>query len=271
LSIVVVRSTRRSTRPPCLSSVVAASDSPAARRGPQGGKGRPEGGHDVGLQGRLVVVDLQQVVAAGGDHPLAEVPLAERGVAGDHPAPQDHRLEQRQGRLVLVGLGRDAGLGQDAAGPLVEGRQQVDGRGVGRAAAARHLAVEGHGPQVVGRRRPEQVGRPAGKRRLEGVGVEPGEQGLERPEGGGGAAVAEPVHQRDRLVAAPLGDRGIAAATAEDRAAGVRQHRHQVVAAAVPRARVGHLGQEREQAAGRWVAHRRRIMAGGDTSLLQVE
>lgn len=211
-------------------------------------------------------------MAAVVDHLTAEVALTKGGVTGEDPTPQDHRLEQRQGRLVLVGLRRDAGLGQDAAGPLVEGREQEDGRGVGRAAAAGRLAVEGHGPQPVGRRRPEQVGDPAGQGRLQGRGVEAGEQGLERPEGGGGAAITEPVHQLDRLIAAPLGDRGIAAAAAEDRTASVGQHGDEFVPAAVSRAGVGDVGQERQQAAGRCMNHRTEDHeAGGGTSLLQVE
>jgi hypothetical protein len=185
-----------------------------------------------------------------------QVALAEGRVAGDHAPLKHHRLEQRRRRLVLVGLGRDAGLGQDTAGPLVQGGQQVDRGGVGRPAAAGHLAVEGHGPQAVTGLRPHQVLGPAGQCGLQGVGREPGEEGLEGAEGGGPAAVAEPVHELDRLVAAPLGDGGIAAAPAEDGAAGVRQHRRQRVPAAVPGSRVGDLGEEREQAAGWCVSHR---------------
>jgi len=157
---------------------------------------------------------------------------------------------------VLVGLGRDAGLRQDAPGLLVQGRQQVDRGAAGRAAAARHLAVEGHGPQALTGPRPQQVLGPAGQGGLQGVGREPGEEGLEGAEGSRPASVAEAVHQLDRLVAAPLGDGGIAAAAAEDGAAGVRQHRDQRVPAAVPGARVGDLGEEGEQAARWCIGHR---------------
>jgi hypothetical protein len=189
-------------------------------------------------------------VAPVVDHLAAQVALAEGRVAGDDPALQHHRLEQRQGRLVLVGLGRDAGLAQHAAGPLVQSRQQVDGRGLGRAAAARHLAVQRHGPQALTERRPEQVVGPTGQGGLHRVGIEPGEEGLEGAEGGGRAAVAEAVHPLDRLVAAPLDDGGIAATAAEDGAAGMRQHGDQGMTAAVARAGVRDVGQEREQAAG---------------------
>jgi hypothetical protein len=180
----------------------------------------------------LVLVDLDQVVAAVVDDLAAQIAVAEGRVAGDDPALQHHRLEQREGGLVLVGAGRDAGLAQHAPGLLVQGRQQVHRRGVGRAAAARHLAVEGHGPQGVAGPRPQQVVGPVGQRDLQGGDVEPGEEGLEGAEGGGPAAVADPVHELDRLVAAPLGDGGEAAGAAEDGAAGVGEHGDQRVAAA---------------------------------------
>src|SRR5262249_49860306 len=84
-------------------------------------------------------------------------------------------------------------------------------------------------------------GSPAGSRRAggrggegggEGGGVEPGEGALEGAVGRRRAAIAEPVHQLDGLVAAPLGDGGIAAAAAEEGAAGLRQHGDQGMATA---------------------------------------
>jgi hypothetical protein len=210
----------------------------------------------------LVLVDFQQVVAAVVDHLAAQVALAEGGVAGDHPALQHQRLEQGQRRLVLVGLGRDAGLAQHAAGPLVQRRQQMDGRGARRAAAAGGLAVERHGPQPVGRLGRQQVRDPAGDGGLQRLGVEPGEQPLEGAVGGGPAAVAQAVHQLDRLVAAPLRDGGVAAAAAEDRAAGVRQHGDQRVPSAGAVAGVGDIGQAGQEAAGLGLCHRCRLRKG---------
>ena len=127
--------------------------------------------------------------------------------------------------------------------------------GVGRAAAAGGLAVEGHGPQGVGAPAAQQVGGPAGQGGLQGRRVEPGEEGLEGAVGGGAAAVAQPVHQLDGLVAAPLGDGGVAAAAAEDGAAGVGEHGDQGVPPAGGVAGVGDLGQEGQQAAGWEVGH----------------
>jgi hypothetical protein len=157
---------------------------------------------------------------------------------------------------VLVGLGGHAGLAEHAAGPLVQGREQVDRRAVGGAAAAGRLAVDRHGAHAVAGAGSHEVVGPAGQRGLEGVGVEPGEEGLEGAEGGGPAAVSEAVHQLDGLVAAPLDDGRDAAAAAEHGAAGVGEHGEQGVAAAVAGAGVGDIGQEGEQAAGLEMAHR---------------
>jgi hypothetical protein len=129
-------------------------------------------------------------MAAVVDHLATQIALAERRVAGDHPALQHQALEQGQGRLVLVGLGRDAGLGQHTAGPLVEGRQQEHRRAIGRAAAAGGLAVDGHGSQAVGHLGRQEVGDPAGDGGLERRGVEPGEEALEGAVGRGARAYA---------------------------------------------------------------------------------
>jgi len=196
------------------------------------------------------------------DDLAAQVALTERRVAGDDPPPEHHLLEQRQGRLVLVGVGRDARLAQHAAGALVQGRQQVDRRGVGGAAAARRLAVDGHGAQAPAGGRPQQVVDPSGQRRFQRGGVEPGQQRLEGAEGGGPPAVAEPMHELDGLVAAPLGDGGDATASAEDGAAGVGEHGGQGMSAAVSGAGVGDIGQEGEQTAGWCEGHRGRVRVG---------
>ncbi len=187
---------------------------------------------------------------AVADDLLTEVAPAEGGVAGDRPPVEDHALEQGQGRLVLVGLGGDAGLGQDAAGVLVQGREQVHRLGVGRAAAARGLAVDRHGVQLAGAGGRQQVGDPSRDGGLERPGIEPGEEALEGAVARGPATVAQPVHQLDGLVAAPLGDGGIAPASAEHGAAGLGQHGEQGVAATGSSAWVGHIGEEGQQATG---------------------
>ena len=134
---------------------------------------------------------------------------------------------------MLVGLGVDTDLAEDASGPLVHRREQMDRRVVRAEAATRGLAVEGGAGELGGPRLAEDVGDPTGQGDFEGPGVEPREQRLEGPVGGWPAAIAELVHQLDALIAAPLGDGGIAPATAKHGATGLGQHGDQGMALAV--------------------------------------
>jgi hypothetical protein len=195
-------------------------------------------------------------VAAGPDGLAREVALAEHRVAGDDPAAQGQLGQQLQGGLVLVGLGVHGHLAQDAAGGLVRRRQQVDRRGVRGQAAAERLAVEGRGVQGLGVAVAQPMGDPSRQGGLEGRRVEPREEPLEGAEAGGPAAIAQLVHELDGLVAAPLGDGGVAAAAAEDGAAGLGEHGGQGVPLARGVAGVGDLGQEGHQRAGRVMGHR---------------
>src|SRR5919206_304824 len=61
---------------------------------------------------RLIVLDRQEVVAAGGDDRGADVAVGEHRVAGDDLAGQRQHAQQLQRRLVLVGLAVDAQLAQ---------------------------------------------------------------------------------------------------------------------------------------------------------------
>ena len=81
---------------------------------------------------RLVVLDDAKVVATAVDALLAEVTLAEGGVARDNAAPPRQDAQPFQGGLVLVGLGINAQLGQDGGG---------GGRGGGDKVVAGHVAV----------------------------------------------------------------------------------------------------------------------------------
>lgn len=179
-----------------------------------------------------------------GDHPTREIALAEHRVARDDTPFQGQILQQFESRLVLVGLGVDTHLAEHASGPLVHRREQMDRRIVRAEAATRGLAVEGDAREFDGLRLAEHVGDPTGQGEFEGLGVEPREQRLEGPVGRGPAAIAERVHQLDGLIAAPLGDRGIAPATAEHGAASMGQHGDQRVSQAMARAGIGDLGQE---------------------------
>ena len=52
----------------------------------------------------MVVFDEHQVIALRIDHLLAEIALAEYGIAGDQTPLEDQTLEQSKGGFVLVGL-----------------------------------------------------------------------------------------------------------------------------------------------------------------------
>jgi hypothetical protein len=181
----------------------------------------------------LVVVNLPEIMASVGDHLMRKVALAEHRVAGDDTPFEGQILQQFEGGFVLVGLGVNTHLAEDAAGPLVHRREQMDRRVVWAEAATRGLAVEGGAGEFGGSGLAEYVGDPTGQSDFESLGVEPREQRLEGPIGGWSAAIAELVHQFDGLIAAPLGDCGIASATAEHGAAGVRQHGDQRVSLAM--------------------------------------
>ena len=97
-----------------------------------GGTGLPSGGKnrgplpllvfptqarlDVDREPRLVVLDREDVVAAGRDDRLAQVALTEDRVPGDDAPADGHNAEQLQGRLVFVGLGIDAQLRHHGGG-----------------------------------------------------------------------------------------------------------------------------------------------------------
>src|SRR5512135_679004 len=110
VSRVVVQSRRTSSRPCPLPRLSAWSSSVTRRLCSRGGKSRAKGRPDVRLQGRLVVLDGQEVVPRALDHRRTEIPLGEGRVAGDQGPFQGDELEQFQGRLVLVGLARDGQL-----------------------------------------------------------------------------------------------------------------------------------------------------------------
>src|SRR5947209_4621763 len=108
---------------PCPLSMVVATDPAGGASGrSSGGKsgGEPpcllltaEPRSDVDLQRRLVVLDGEDVIAAGRDDLRADVPLAEQGVAGEDISLHRQDAQQLQGGLVLVGLCMDSQLRPD--------------------------------------------------------------------------------------------------------------------------------------------------------------
>src|SRR5205814_6652871 len=116
----------RRTMRPCPLWTSLALDSCCCRCfSPAGGKSGPKLGLDGCLQLRLVVFDNQKVVASAVDHLLTVIPLAEHGISGAQAPLQDQRLQDLQSRLVLVRLAIHRLLAEDAAGLLVQQRQQM--------------------------------------------------------------------------------------------------------------------------------------------------
>ena len=109
--IVVRRSVRFSWRPCPLLTVVAVLPACGPTGSPLGGKksGPPpllvlptQTRLDVDGQRRLIVLDREDVVAPLINDLLAEVALAEEGVACDDAASDGHNAQQLQGRLVTT-------------------------------------------------------------------------------------------------------------------------------------------------------------------------
>src|SRR4051812_44841255 len=119
--MVVSRSVRFSLRPCPLSVLLASIALGIGSNSPLGGKSRggpprllPEGQPGVYVydQAELVVLGEEEVVPSPVDDLVADVTLAEQGVAGDDTAFQGQNAQKLQGGLVLVGLGIDLDLGQ---------------------------------------------------------------------------------------------------------------------------------------------------------------
>ena len=88
-----------------------------------------ESGIDIILVGDslgMVVLGYQDIVPSPVADVLGHVAVGEHGVAGDHLALDRQHPQQPQGRLVLVGLGVDAELGQDRLDLRGVGGHQVD-------------------------------------------------------------------------------------------------------------------------------------------------
>ena len=130
-------------------------------------------------QGLLIVLDRQHVVATATADPLGGVHLGVHGVGGHHDPAWVEGLKQDPESRDLVGFVRDSALGQDSAGDLVQGRQQMRGRRVAGAGAAHGLAIHGdHCAAVDGAGARAQPGRQVG---VEVCGV----QVLQDPSDGG--------------------------------------------------------------------------------------
>jgi len=87
----------------------------------------PRQGGELMVEAGLVGLDDQDVRGVFvGDQPVGMLALGVHGVGGDDPAGQVQAVQQWPEPGDLVGLGVDVGLGQDRAGGVVHGGEQVD-------------------------------------------------------------------------------------------------------------------------------------------------
>ena len=124
-----------------------------------------------------VVLDREQVIAAGLDDEPGQRPPAEQGVAGQQPqrrvgGEQFAEVGLEDLRLGLLTVA-DGPLGQADTGLVGEDVEDVDRVAVGVVALLAGLAVDGRRPQAAG----GQAGQPAAQGVLElGQGVAGGER-----------------------------------------------------------------------------------------------
>src|SRR5262245_59667366 len=182
------------------------------------GQGILERGLDVGVQGRLVVLDRQQVVAACVPDLLGNGFLAADGGDADQRPVQVQQLQQLRYGHDLIALVANGDLGQAQAVLGGPGADQVQGGAVGPAAAAYGLAVDRNMKEAQGIT--DGVD-PAGEAVLEGQRVQRREDSVE------GVMRRRAVRQRQTdgpqpglLGAAEAGDGIPGAGATEDRAQG---------------------------------------------------
>lgn len=80
------------------------------------------------MEGRLVALDHEVVMAPAFTDVLADYSLTIHRAVRDHTAFQHHTQEKSQGRIVLAGLGVDTNLAQRASAPLAQMRSQSTAR-----------------------------------------------------------------------------------------------------------------------------------------------
>lgn len=109
------------------------------------GRGVGEVALDLRLEARLIVLDRQEIVAAGIDDRRGDGGIAGDGVDGDERAREREPFQQRRDRLGLARLVGHRLLAENQALAAGPGRDQVQRLAVAAAimAATRGLAVDG--------------------------------------------------------------------------------------------------------------------------------
>src|SRR5262249_13195209 len=197
---------------------------------------------DVDGQRRLIFLDPEDGVAPPINDLLAEVALAEEGVACDDAASDGHNAQQLQGRLVFVGLGIDPHLRQHGGGlDGVSGDEVMAGHRT-VSTATQGLAVQGEdGRLLVG----EAAGDPACQGGLEGGDIQsPKEDGVGSFGRRLATAAAEEVGKGEALVAAKLSNGLIGLTAAEHGEDGQAENGGERVADAAALSGVGNVSQD---------------------------
>ena len=179
-----------------------------------------EGGLDIGLQGRLIAFDGEQIVGADVADGFCDVRIAGDGVDGDHGAVEAAAgrefLEQHRDRARFVGFVLDRLLPENQAPVDGEGGDQMQrGPSLGPIVAAAHgLAVDGDHVERIG---------PAGARPVheaggEQVRIDPVHHDIEpAPRGNAPVERQEPLQELE-MGLSPIGD-GVETVALGDRGA----------------------------------------------------
>lgn len=200
---------------------------------------------ELSAQRQLVVLDGEDVVAAGIDDGLGGVTLAVQCVRGDDRLGDIECVEKRSQHRDFVGLRLDRELGEHGAGVLAQPGQQVYQVAGCVPGAAQGLAVEGGYPPSADhagaqpRPRPEQIVQLIRRQFLQAA--------ADRRFGRDRAGHPE-LHQHVRRgVGGPLGDRHERARPSDHRGQRHRQHRRHRMPHAAPIARIGHTLKQLQQ------------------------
>lgn len=142
---------------------------------------------DVVVEGALIPLDRDQIVAAGILHLLAERSLAKQGVPRQHAVPPANAVEQGRGHgqlglaPVRIDRRRDGFLRQHHARGMAEGAERVHRTAAAGEAQAAALGLAINGPPLPLRRCGHRTRREAGgQRRREGRAVQLGKEPLHR-------------------------------------------------------------------------------------------
>ena len=160
-------------------------------------RGRVGGGHGerrrhLPQEGRLIVLDREEIVAPARHDRLGDRPLRQQRVGGDDPPVQRQRQQQLARRADLVGRVGHRHLPQDHAQPVAQRGEEVGVRRPAFPAPPQRLPVQRSPLRRTrrGREGAQHLLRPAPQRRLHRRVGDPGEAAMQR-------RLARPVGPRE--------------------------------------------------------------------------